>query len=425
MTTFYVDPAGSDSANGTSQATAWKTVTKVNNALLNPGDIVKFKRGGTWAGIRLKVDRPGASGNPIKLTSYGSGALPVIRDSTSGQIRITASWVTVEQFTVDMDWALLPTQDVGHGPIPVQSGLHGISVANNAANVIVRRNRVLHQMSGIYIGVGSNFCKVMHNHVEGNGVMEGLSVSSPGGDLGAWGINLHGDDNEVGWNYLKDNVAPHQNAAGTWHSNSCELYKASRAFIHHNQAWGDRVFSEVGADPATYGLATDNVWVYNLHVMSNLPNGRFFNAHGSNDQYGPVKNSTVAHNTVVLDNGTGEVGIIAGDLPVPGDLHLHSNIIWADNRTVDPASDIDNHDNIYWSTDGTPSQSWPPGGGMGAGDRLVNPGFQNKGADDYRLSASSPAINAGAGTSGVTKDLGGRPSVVGGTSDIGAFEYQC
>lgn len=81
-TTYYVDPARpDDNGNGTSEATAWKTLNKVNSfwsaGSFAPGDNILLKRGGTYYGS-INVTESGTSGNPITISNYGSGALPVI-----------------------------------------------------------------------------------------------------------------------------------------------------------------------------------------------------------------------------------------------------------------------------------------------------------------------------------------------------------
>ncbi|MBN1181611.1 MAG: hypothetical protein JXB49_04930 [Bacteroidales bacterium] len=47
-TTYYVSNSGNDGANGTSPATAWKTIARVNITNLLPGDSVLFEAGGCW-----------------------------------------------------------------------------------------------------------------------------------------------------------------------------------------------------------------------------------------------------------------------------------------------------------------------------------------------------------------------------------------
>ncbi|WP_221392581.1 hypothetical protein [Dyadobacter sp. NIV53] len=48
-TTYYVDDKnGNDSRNGTSTATAWKSVSKTNSVIFKPGDKILFRAGGSW-----------------------------------------------------------------------------------------------------------------------------------------------------------------------------------------------------------------------------------------------------------------------------------------------------------------------------------------------------------------------------------------
>jgi hypothetical protein len=51
------------------------------------------------------------------------------------------------------------------------------------------------------------------------------------------------------------------------------------------------------------------------------------------------------------------------------------------------------------------------------------PLFANLNSGNLRLAPNSPCINAGGGTAGA-KDLDGRPRIVGGRIDIGAYEFQ-
>ncbi|MEO8588018.1 MAG: hypothetical protein ABI432_01500, partial [Flavobacteriales bacterium] len=51
-TVYYVSPTGSDTNNGTSQTTSWKTIARVNqiSSSLQAGDQVLFQSGGTYRG---------------------------------------------------------------------------------------------------------------------------------------------------------------------------------------------------------------------------------------------------------------------------------------------------------------------------------------------------------------------------------------
>lgn len=72
-TTYYVANAGSDSYNGLTPGTAFKTIGKVNSLTLQPGDKVLFKCGDTWRATMLVIKWSGATGNPITFGSYPEG----------------------------------------------------------------------------------------------------------------------------------------------------------------------------------------------------------------------------------------------------------------------------------------------------------------------------------------------------------------
>lgn len=77
-TVYYVDSEnGSDTNNGTSEATAFETIEKINSIEFQPGDQILFKCGGTWTGA-LMPKGSGEEGNPITIGSYGEGPKPVL-----------------------------------------------------------------------------------------------------------------------------------------------------------------------------------------------------------------------------------------------------------------------------------------------------------------------------------------------------------
>jgi len=78
QTAYYLDSdAGNDSNQGNSPELAWKTVEKINETPLGPGDQILFRRGGSWTGNFT----PKGSGNEeqkIVIGAYGSGPAPVL-----------------------------------------------------------------------------------------------------------------------------------------------------------------------------------------------------------------------------------------------------------------------------------------------------------------------------------------------------------
>ncbi|MBN1184949.1 MAG: T9SS type A sorting domain-containing protein [Bacteroidales bacterium] len=79
-TSYYVSNSGNDAANGTSPATAWKTISKINSTTFSPGDSIKFRCGDRWFEA-LTLTESGTSSAYITITSYGTGAKPKLYGS--------------------------------------------------------------------------------------------------------------------------------------------------------------------------------------------------------------------------------------------------------------------------------------------------------------------------------------------------------
>jgi parallel beta-helix repeat protein len=87
-TDYYVKNGGNDQNTGTSDDSAWATINKVNSVFpsLLPGDRILFKRGSTFYGTIL-ISKSGSAGNPIILSAYGTGEMPIITGLT-----VISSW---------------------------------------------------------------------------------------------------------------------------------------------------------------------------------------------------------------------------------------------------------------------------------------------------------------------------------------------
>ena len=77
---YYLSSStGNDNNNG-SQNQPWKTLSKISNTTLGPGDTVYFKKGDTFRGHYV-VNGSGTEQSPITFTAYGTGNQPVISGS--------------------------------------------------------------------------------------------------------------------------------------------------------------------------------------------------------------------------------------------------------------------------------------------------------------------------------------------------------
>jgi len=72
---FYVSASGSDSNDGLTVNTPWKSISKVNASfsIIAAGDSILFRRGDVFYGA-LVVGKSGSSGKPIVISAYGTAA---------------------------------------------------------------------------------------------------------------------------------------------------------------------------------------------------------------------------------------------------------------------------------------------------------------------------------------------------------------
>ena len=86
--TYYISPAGNDSASGTSPSTAWRTLQHASSAVLPPGTRVLLRGGEVFHGqLRLDFKDAGSAANPVTIGSYGPGEA-VIADTSKPAVTV-------------------------------------------------------------------------------------------------------------------------------------------------------------------------------------------------------------------------------------------------------------------------------------------------------------------------------------------------
>jgi hypothetical protein len=77
---YYIANKGNDNANGLSPEKSIRTIQKLNELTLRPGDKVFFRSGDYFTGT-IRIESSGRDGKPIVFSSYGEGDKPVISGS--------------------------------------------------------------------------------------------------------------------------------------------------------------------------------------------------------------------------------------------------------------------------------------------------------------------------------------------------------
>lgn len=94
--------SGSDSNNGLSEGKAWKSLDKIREIQLNPGDSLLFRRGSVFPGV-LEISGQGTPEKRIVIDAYGIGEKPCISapDSSLYAVLIKNSdYVTLQNLEV-------------------------------------------------------------------------------------------------------------------------------------------------------------------------------------------------------------------------------------------------------------------------------------------------------------------------------------
>jgi hypothetical protein len=435
QTTYYVDAVdGSDSNTGNGPQSAWQTVGHVNTMSFNPGDSILFKRGDTWE-EGLIVSRPGAPGNPVIYSSYGTGSKPKLNIAGSIDFGITIQVrdnIIVDGFEI--------TGNCHYG------------ICIDAANYVTIKNCYIHHISvhnewhGIVLLNTPCCTRILKNEI---------------GYCGAEGIYGDSENIEIAYNYIH-----HVDLVGTVGDCIQLNVRAANFHVHHNILDHSNSTGSKGVFICSHGCLGD---------VSEYSNGIFeYNTciGGPDDDfaYGSLaKGETLRYNIFVSKfkdkesnaiklNGIAHHNIIKGyDRAFYNryaDIEIYNNIIDSCGRGLDANSDdacnikfrnniLDNISSAYYvvgpnmnfeSSNNlySPGSGWSFKGtnysnltslqekGYDINSICKRPLFLNPERSNYRPDDNSPSIDKGVSL-GIDIDLDGKEVV--GYPDIGAYEF--
>ncbi|MGI9070097.1 MAG: right-handed parallel beta-helix repeat-containing protein [Bryobacteraceae bacterium] len=140
-TTYYLDStSGNDWHDGTESTRALKRLSSASANLYHPGDQILLKAGSVWNGETLQVATSGESGEPITISSYGTGTQPLIdgANSSSPPIKLfNAHNVTVSNLTIQNASPLILVEDSSNITIRnctlMNASLYGIDMKRTTA----------------------------------------------------------------------------------------------------------------------------------------------------------------------------------------------------------------------------------------------------------------------------------------------------
>ncbi|MDP2886158.1 MAG: T9SS type A sorting domain-containing protein [Ignavibacteria bacterium] len=482
--TYYVDAvSGVDANNGTSTASAWQSLTKVNGRTFQPGDSILFKSGSVWTG-QLIPKGSGVEGKPIVVGMYGGIVKPridgkgVIGQGTvylfnAEYWEITSLEITNDAVTAgDRRGVLVAAADFGlvHHIYLKNLDIHNVRgiVGNEdpekrTAGIGIETTRDA-SVPTRYDDVLIENCTI--SYIENTGLYTDFTLKR--GDypytpawLGRRFTNVrirnnvihHISKNAMILRLLDGGLVEHNvcyETATATTGNTMFTRSCNGTVFQYNEGYNNR---STGADGSMYDadLQSPNC-IFQYSYSHDNAHGLFWTCTEQADS-GVICRYNISQNdkgiifcinypntSVYCYNNTVYIGpglspkIISERNVFQGTRKYYflNNIIYNRSTTASYDSEtpgytrvIDN--NFFYGF--RPSKEPDDAHKLISDPMLVNPGSAGTGIgtiDGYKLQAGSPAINSGLALKNhATKDFWGNPVPnPGGTVDRGAFEYQ-
>lgn len=377
---YYVSPGGNDVCyDGTTPLTAWRTIARVNQQDLQPGDIVSFQGGQIFTGtITLIAGDSGTLLNPVIFNSYGTGTASISAGTGNGVFAYNVTGITVSNLlfygtsSAATSDGLKFYQDsqFGNEGITVSNvtarnfGRHGMSVGGWGALASVGAFRHVNVRDSVFHDNGSdglnvyaqyqyanqdvNFLRVTAYNNTGNGTNASGSGMVLGGTTGGSILNSLAYENGatgVGatgiWTYYSANIlidtnTSHDNHSATIDGDGFDIDQNSQNVTMQNN-------TSYQNDGVGYLLAQSNS--NDLHTGSRLLNNSSVDdgqvRYGGIRLYGQIENATITGNTVTSSAGSTPRGAVTfSNDTIPASFP--QNITFAANNFTQTGPDLIN-----------------------------------------------------------------------------------
>jgi parallel beta-helix repeat protein len=393
LTAWYVSPLGDNAQDGSALA-PWKTLQKAAAVVL-PGDTVNVAAG-NYAGFDLR--RSGVSSAPITFRAQPGAVISSRNPVTPDGINLEgASYVVVEGFKINA----MPRA--------------GIRSVTNQHVTILNNQLDRNYAWGIFTGFSDDLL-IEGNVASRSQTQHGIYVSNSGdrpvirnnsvwGNSGS-GIHLNGDATMGGDGIISGAVVEgntvHDNGyrgGSGINADGMQQGRIQNNLLYNNHASGIALFRQDGGGPSSANLVINN-------TVAQPADGRWALA---------IQNASTSN--LVVNNILYNAHAVRGSIDISSDslsgFRSNNNVLTNRMTTSGGASLLTL---AQWrAATGQDQQSL-----VKAPDEL----FVGFVSNDFHLSLSSPAIDAGTSQNAPLRDLQGAARPSGQGWDIGAFERQ-
>lgn len=431
---YYVATTGSDSANG-SASTPWKTLQKAADAVPAGGTV--YVRSGTYTGF--SSSRSGVSSSaPTRFLAYPGDARPVIAgNGRLDVIKLSGNHdVLIEGFVVQGaaggtgSGAGIRTENAAYR-ITIRNNLiqdnrsYGINIYNSST-VVVDNNEITRNEEGVQVYRGGAGVLITNNRIHHQDKLVVNSASPTGDDHGAVGVALVRTTGAVTvtGNQIWSNRAASYDYG--WDGGAFEIYAASYVEIAYNTTWDNENVLETGTDSGidcagnsfhhntSYGAVTagrafgmflrcGTGMIVAHNVLYNLDGFVFSVDASANGFGGEIDGLKIQNNVAVMASGK----VIGIESALPASVVINHNLFH--NSAGGYIASVTGKGSTSSLATFT---SWT---GLMASGLSSDPKFVAAGSRDFRLQATSPAIDKGVVVIGGTPYAGAAP-------DLGRYE---
>jgi parallel beta-helix repeat protein len=386
---YYVDTVkGHDANNGRSEKLAFKTITKANEQI-KAGDMVYVKNGVYAENITIK--QSGTASSPISFQAF-PGHKPFIKGTQDGTFKVEGNYIKIMGFEIT-------------------SLIDG---------------------SGIHVGNGNHHTQIFKNEIH---------------DSGCGGVS----GQETDYLQIESNIIYRNSFRSPFLCSGISIYQAVQFDSKpgfHNIIRGNISFANENKKAKADGTVTDGNGII-------IDDFRHTQGHKKLPKYTAA---TLVENNIVFDNGGRGIHVFQSDNVVvrnntafknlkssnlygttngelsaffSSNVRFYNNIAYAANSSRKTLVNDYSSDNIwdynlfyngsiFFGSDKS-SGTWGKHNVMNVSPLFVNPSIAINQAN-FRLRATSPAINAGTSTNAAPTDFTGKPRPAGSKHDIGAYE---
>ena len=280
QTTYFVnDLAGHDTNRGTSMNAAFRSIEKINQISLLPGDSILFRCGGVWIG-NLFPRGSGTKNKRIVIGAYGKGPIPVLdaRGIVAEGEQVSHTVRLFNQEYIEFRDLKIKNFKPLEKPVQVNSG--GIvSYANSPKTGIYVEGKDCGTLRDIYF-INLEICDV-------NGSM---NTKNNGGIY----IEITRDKDEKKW--VKSNF-------DGLYTEGCYIHHIDRTGWSNSSEWDNRTLRSKWGDPVSGNILHD--WYLSENVV--LRNNKFEGA-GANALIVRVSQSPLVEHCLFTHNGSKSSG---------------------------------------------------------------------------------------------------------------------